>query len=76
MKVVESEEQKGESGRIRTQCSISSAAERLSACLSETQDLLENFYEEEQILFQAGIDFQEFNIKYINDAIINNISNL
>ena len=42
------------------------------------QDVLENFYDEEQILFQAGIDmqFQEFNMKYINDAILQNIAAL
>jgi hypothetical protein len=41
------------------------------------QEILENFFEEEQILFQAGIDqFQESNMKYINDSILQNISNL
>ena len=40
--------------------------------LGETIEILENFYDEEQILFQAGIDvqYQEFNIKFINDAIL------
>ena len=52
--------------------SVSQAAEKLSLMLGETIEILENFYDEEQILFQAGIDvqYQEFNIKFINDAIL------
>jgi len=66
---------KDSSGNLRQaipQISISHAAEKLSNALSEASEVLENFYEEEQILFQAGIDmqFQEFTMKYINDAIL------
>lgn len=52
--------------------SINQASEKLSNCFNEIQDILENFYDEEQILFQAGIDMQydENQLKYINDAIL------
>ena len=65
-------------GRVLPQISIAAAADKLAANLSEIQDVLSSFYDEEQILYQAGIDVQnqEFNIKYINDAILHSISRL
>jgi hypothetical protein len=36
--------------------SISQCADKLASCLSVVQDILENFYTEEQVLFAAGTD--------------------
>ena len=57
------------------QISIASAAEKVQQCLIDVHEILESFYDEGQILFQAGIDLQpsDFNMKFINEAILQNI---
>ena len=58
--------------------SIHQGAQKLGSSLGEIADILESFYEEEQILFQAGVDLnyqeqQVIGMKMINDAILQNI---
>ena len=58
--------------------SIAQAAVKLGAAIQDVTEILESFYEEEQILFQAGVDMsyqeqQVHSFKFINDAILANL---